>query len=140
MRYYHMAFIPVPEEGFAILSPDFQEIASQGKDLVDCMNMSMDVLNIVSKEYSEARKELPSPCSLAEAKSRVEEMLKELGFEIPVREIIFQMVPAPEADMRPVKISATFPRHTLDMIDLKAKAHGMSRSGFLAAAAQAYGG
>ena len=39
MRYYHMAFIPVPEEGFAILSPDFQEIASQGKDLVDCMNM-----------------------------------------------------------------------------------------------------
>ena len=42
------------------------------------------------------------------------------------------------ADMSLVRISATFTRRTLDIIDSKARAHGMTRSGFLAAAAQAY--
>ena len=41
------------------------------------------------------------------------------------------------ADMSLVRISATFTRRTLDIIASKARAHGMTRSGFLAAAAQA---
>ena len=47
-------------------------------------------------------------------------------------EVQYQLVGAPDKDMTPVKISATFTRYALDVIDRKAKARGMTRSGFLA--------
>lgn len=137
MRYFQMAFIPDETGGFSILSPDFPEVASQGESLEECMNMAMDALNIVTAEYARAGQALPEPCSLTEARQRIRDMLESLEEEVPA-DIVFQMVPAPEANLSQVRISATFTRHMLDIIDTKARAHGMTRSGFLAAAAQAY--
>ncbi len=137
MRYYYMAFIPDAKRGFSIFSPDFKEIASQGDTLPECMDMSLDALHIVTEAYAKAGKPLPDPCDLAEARRRIRAELESLDSEIPDG-IVYQLVAAPEASMSLVKISATFTRRTLDIIDMKAKAHGMTRSGFLAAAAQAY--
>lgn len=137
MQYYIMAFIPAEEGGYAILSPDFKEISSQGDSLPECVNMAQDALNTVAEEYARARRGLPAPCSLQEARERIRKELESLSVPEP-EDILFQLVPAPAADMSLVRISATFTRHTLDIIDSKARAHGMTRSGFLAAAAQAY--
>lgn len=137
MRYYYMAFIPTEQGEYIILSPDFQEVASQGTTLSECMEMSMDALQIVAKEYVRRKEPMPEPCDLQKAKVRIREELERLGGALG-KDSIFQLVPAPDANMAPVRISATFPRMTLDIIDTKAKAHGMTRSGFLAAAAQAY--
>lgn len=47
-------------------------------------------------------------------------------------------VPSPNLDTQIKKVAVSFSQHKLDMIDRKAKASGMTRSGFLAAAASAY--
>lgn len=137
MRYYYMAFVPVREGGYIILSPDFKEVASQGETVQECMEMSMDALQIVAKEYVQRKEPMPAPCDMQEARARVRAELECLGAPLG-EDIFFQLVPAPDASMTPVRISATFPQMTLDIIDAKAKARGMSRSGFLAVAAQAY--
>lgn len=137
MRYYYMAFIPAKEGGYIILSPDFKEVASQGNTLPECMEMSMDALQIIAKEYVRRKESMPAPCELQEAKARIRNELERLG-ETLGEDSLFQLVPAPDANMTPVRVSAIFPRMTLDIIDTKAKAHGMTRSGFLATAAQAY--
>lgn len=137
MRYYYMAFVPVREGGYIILSPDFNEVASQGDTVQECMEMSIDALQIIAKEYAQRKEPMPAPCDIQEARARVRAELEGLGVTLG-EDSLFQLVPAPDASMAPVRISATFPQMTLDIIDAKAKAHGMSRSGFLAAAAQAY--
>ncbi len=140
MKYYYMAFIPVPEGGFSIFSPDFKEIASQGETLEECMEMASDALNGVVEEYAKARKNLPSPCTLEEAKKRIANELLELDVNVPEEGIIFQLVKAPAADLTPIRISTTVTKYALDIIDSKAKAYGMPRSTFLVRAALAYEG
>ncbi len=130
-RYYYLAFMPCKEGVYAIFSPDFREITSQGETLAECMAMGEDALAIVAEEYAAQRREMPEPCALDEARRRMEAFFKEMDIT-PAGEVIYQLVGAPDADMTPVKISATFTRHALDVIDRKAKARGMTRSGFLA--------
>ena len=137
MRYYYMAFIPDAKRGFSIFSPDFKEIASQGETLVECMDMSLDALAIVTEDYARRGESLPAPCDLDEARKRIRAELESIDSKVP-EDIVYQLVAAPESSLALVKISATFTRRTLDIIDMKARAHGMTRSGFLAAAAQAY--
>lgn len=50
---------------------------------------------------------------------------------------LFLLIPAPGLNVSPVRVTVSFKRYTLDMIDCKAEAAGMTRSGFLAAAAAA---
>lgn len=138
MQYYIMAFIPAEEGGYAILSPDFKEIASQGEDLPECMEMATDALRCITEEYAKMKKSLPEPSTLEEARKKMEAEFEELEISVPPDAVLYQFIPAPSADMALVRISATFTRHTLDIIDSKARARGMTRSGFLAAAAQAY--
>lgn len=140
MCYYYMAFIPSQAGGFAILSPDFREIASQGDTEAECMEMASDALRIVVEEYAKIRKPLPVPCSLPEARERITREMKELDSHAPVDEILYQLVKAPTADLTTVKISATVAKYALDIIDEKAKAYGMPRSAFLVRAALAFNG
>ena len=128
--YYYLVFVPCEEGGFSIFSPDFREITSQGDTLAECMTMGEDALSVMAEEYAAQRRDMPSPCSLDEARSRMAAYFREMGIE-PAGEVLYQLVGAPDADMTPVKISATFTRFALDVIDRKARSRGMTRSGFL---------
>lgn len=138
MQYYCLAFIPAPEGGYAIFSPDFPELASQGEDIADCIEMAMDALRIIASEYAREKKALPVPSSFVEAKGKIAAELKGLGMDVPQENILYQFIPAPSVDMNCIEIPVTFTRRTLDIIDSKARARGMTRSDFLAAAAHAY--
>ena len=129
--FYYLAFVPCQEGGYAIFSPDFREITSQGETLSECMIMGEDALSIMAEEYAAQRRPMPAPCGLEEARRRMAAYFKEMEIE-PAGEVLYQLVGAPDADTTPVKISATFTRFALDVIDRKAKARGMTRSGFLA--------
>lgn len=134
--YYYAAFVP-DSSGYAILVPDLPEVASQGSDMAECMEMAADAVRNALEEYARARKDLPEPSDLAQTRRKVAAELAELGKTMP-EETIFQLIPAPSVDLTPVKISISVPRAMLHNIDAKAHAHGMTRSGFLVAAAQAY--
>ena len=73
---------------------------------------------------------------MQEAVERVKKERAESGLETP-EDTLYQYIHAPETSKMPVRISVTIPRATLDEIDNKARDAGMTRSGYLAAAALA---
>ena len=136
-KYYYAAFIPDAESGSSIFCPDFPVVASQGETVEECMDMAAEALALTVEEYAKARKPLPEPCGLEEARRRIEKELAELEVEA-AGEILYQLIPAPSVDLTPVKISLSIAKSVLESIDAKAARSGMTRSGFMAAAAQAY--
>ena len=81
---------------------------------------------------------IPEPSAREEAWAKLREQAAglEMG-DLPAGTELYP-VPSPELDTQVKKIAVSFSQYKLDMIDRKAKAAGMTRSGFLAAAASAY--
>ncbi|MDR3361270.1 MAG: type II toxin-antitoxin system HicB family antitoxin [Desulfovibrio sp.] len=141
MIYYFAVFIPAREGGYSIAFPDFPEAISQGEDLSDCMLMAADALALTVEEYGKARRELPPPSNLEDAQAwweREREREDEPSGIDAGRPALFQLFAAPEMDATPVRISVSLTKSVLAGADQKAKLLGLTRSGFLAAAAQAY--
>lgn len=59
---------------------------------------------------------------------------RQTGIKLPSAPLL-QLVPAPDLDDSLVRVSVSFRRYILNQIDRKAEEAGLSRSGFLAAAA-----
>lgn len=134
--YYYAAFIP-SETGYSIIVPDLPEVASQGETVQECMEMATEAVALVIEEYAKARKPMPKPSDLDKVKRKVEAEMASLEETLPDT-TLFQLIQAPSIELTPVKISISMAKSTLDTIDAKARSHGMTRSGFLVAAAQAY--
>lgn len=94
VRYYYAAFIPDEESGFSIFCPDFPEVASQGEAVEECIDMAAEAIPLSVEEYVKARKPLPEPCRLEEARRRIEHELAELE-SIPPGEVLYRLVPVP---------------------------------------------
>ena len=96
-----------------------------------------DVLAITAEEYAEVRKELPPPSSRERIEAWAEEQKNDPDLA-PGGRFLLQLFRVPELDTTPVRISISLAKSTLAQIDEKAKQAGYTRSGFLAAAAQAF--
>jgi predicted RNase H-like HicB family nuclease len=141
MTYYFAVFIPTKEGGYSIAFPDFPEAISQGEDLGECMVMAADALALTVEEYVKVRRDLPPPSSLEEAQAWWEREREEdpSGIEAG-RPALLQLFAAPETDATPVRVSVSLTKSVLASVDQKAKLLGLTRSGFLAAAAEVYSG
>lgn len=137
MTHYIALFLPVVEGGYSIFFPDFAEIASEGDNLDECMEMAADALSIAVIEYAKARRELPHPCSLEVAHAAAQAEMGSEGIDTQ-RDPVLQLIAAPSVDLTPVRISISVAKSALDDIDRKAQALGMTRSGFLVQSATAY--
>lgn len=137
--YYFALFLPVQEGGYAVEFPDIPEAFTQGSTLEECMDMARDVLSIAVEEYAKAKKQPPSPSPLAKVREAAEEAMRASGMDSS-REPLTQLFQAPEIDMTPVKLNISMTRAALAGIDEKARRLGMTRSGLLVRAAQAYAG
>lgn len=135
--YYFSIFLPVAEGGYAILFPDFPEVASEGDTPEECMEMATDALSIVVEEYARSRKALPAPSPLEKVQAIAAVEMESEGIDAS-RVPLFQLFAAPSVDLTPVKISLSIAKSVLESIDAKAARSGMTRSGFMAAAAKAY--
>lgn len=74
---------------------------------------------------------------MVQARSRIAHWCAEEDLPLP-EGTLFQMVPCEEVSTRLVRVNVSFPESVLERIDAKAKLAGMTRSGFLAVAAQRY--
>lgn len=135
MKTYFAAFIPDGEK-WSVLFADF-ELATQGDDLHTAFYAASEALSGRVKAILEDGEPLPEPSDAAHARAAIAEWCKEEGLALPEGTLL-QLVPCDEETERLVRINVSFPEHVLKRIDSKARAHGMTRSGFLAAAAQAY--
>ena len=80
--------------------------------------------------------EIPEPSPLEDAQAMLAERFA--AIDVDGSDAVWQLVPAPDISEQQARVNVSFKRYTLDMIDRKADAAGMTRSGFLAAAARAY--
>ena len=135
--YYLAAFMPAEEGGYDIVIPDVPNAFTCADTLEEGFEMAAAVLSMMLRDLVENTKAIPAPSPLEEVKTKTARHLKDIDHQ-PAGEILYQLVPAPNLDMAPVKVTISLPKAVLVDIDAKAKGHGYTRSGFLAAAAQAY--
>lgn len=135
MKTYFAAFIPSDGQ-WAVLFADF-ELSTQGDTLDEAFAAAQEALRGRVKCMLEDGDALPEPSDMVQARSRIAHWCAEE--DLPLAEgTLFQMVPCEEVGTRLVRVNVSFPESVLERIDAKAKLAGMTRSGFLAAAAQRY--
>jgi len=137
MAVYYAGFIPT-KEGFAVLFPDFPGCNSQGDSLENAVSMAAEALEGHIGAMLDDGDPIPQPRNRQEAQVALRKQFAALSMgKLPdMAEVL--PVPVPEFATRVKKVAVSFSGYRLDMIDRKAKALGMTRSGFLGTAAEAY--
>ncbi|MCR4666389.1 MAG: type II toxin-antitoxin system HicB family antitoxin [Desulfovibrio sp.] len=137
MSVYFAGFVPC-DQGYAVFFPDLPGCNSQGETLPEAFSMAMEALAGHLEAMADDGEIIPAPSGEAEALRKFKEQFAGLDMGPMPDGSVLHPVPAPELDTATAKVNVSFARYKLDMIDRKAKAAGMTRSGFLAAAAGAY--
>lgn len=135
--YYFAAFMPEPNGGFDIIIPDVPRAFTCAPTLNESVEMASAVLDMMLRDLVESNKPLPEPSTLDVVKEKVQQHLHDIE-HTPTGEILYQLIPAPELDETPVKVTISLAKSTLDEIDRQAKSLGYTRSGFLSKAAQVF--
>ena len=113
------------DSDFGVSFPDFPGCATAGRTLDDARTMAQDALSLHIEGLLEDGGALPAP-------SLLETVMSERGN----REGVAILVSAPRRAPRSVRVNVTIAADELAEIDAYATRHGLTRSGFLAAAAR----
>ncbi len=136
-KVYYAGFIPV-ENGYAVFFPDFLGCTSFGENLEDAFAMASEALEGHIEAMTDDNDEIPIPSTRENAIIKLQEYYKELDLAELPEGTFFLPVKAPLLDTKIKQIAVSLSKYKLDMIDKKATRAGMTRSGFLVAAANAY--
>ena len=137
MGAYYAGF--VPDDGqVAVYIPDLPGCITWGDDIQRAFASAIEAVSLHLVGMFEAGETIPKPSGASEALAKIRAKHEAEGFGPLPDETQLLLVPAPELEARPRKIVVSFRKPALDMIDRKAAAVGMTRSGFLARAAEAY--
>lgn len=123
--------------GYSVYFPDVPNVCAGGTSIQEAISNATEGLYVAMREIAEQNQAIPQPSSLEDVRASVKSMREADGLPYP-DDALFQYIPAPAPDMVPVRVNVTIPRAVLGEIDTKAKLAGMTRSGYLAAAALAY--
>ena len=139
MPCYYAAFLP-EQQGFSVLFPDIPGCQTHGETPSEAFAMAVDALSGHLEALAANNETLPIPSDATSAFALLQTMCTEYGVTLPedFAATSLQLIPALEQDSTLVRVSVSFRRSALTMIDRKAEAAGMTRSGFLAAAAARY--
>ncbi len=139
-RYYIAGIIREADgSGYSVYFPDVPNVCAGGTSVQEALSHATEGLYVALRDIAEQNKEIPEASSLEVVQARVKALREADGLPYP-DDALYQFIPAPSLDMVPVRVNVTIPRAVLGEIDAKAKLAGMTRSGYLAAAAMAYGG
>ncbi|MDZ7872791.1 MAG: type II toxin-antitoxin system HicB family antitoxin [Rhizobium sp.] len=114
-----------PNSDYGVSFPDFPGVATAGTDLDDARRMAEEALAFHVEGMIEDGEAIPEPSSL-------EAIMSDSGNSDAVAVLIPLRTPAKKA----VRVNITLAEDLLRAIDAHAEAHGLTRSGFLARAAE----
>ncbi|MDL2268376.1 type II toxin-antitoxin system HicB family antitoxin [Desulfosarcina sp. OttesenSCG-928-A07] len=137
MTVYYAGFIPT-DAVYAVLFPDLPGCNTEGDTLEGAFSMAVEAIAGHIVAMADDGDDIPEPSPRAEALAKLREQIAGLGFGDLPEGTELHPVPSPNLDMRTRQVAVSFSKYKLDMIDRKARAAGMTRSGFLAAAASAF--
>ena len=115
-----------PDSDCGVSFPDFPGCITAGATIDEVKDMAHKALPFHIKGMLEDGEKIPVP-------SRLEEIMPDPDYADAVA---FLVVTIPDLKPRAVRVNITIPEDTLHRIDAAAKKRGMSRSSFLAHAAQ----
>lgn len=137
MPVFYAGFIPT-KGGYAVLFPDFPGCCTEGDTLEEAFAMANDALAGHIEVMADDGEDIPAPSSHKQAEKKLESLYQNLDLgELPEGTAVFPVF-SPAIDTSIKKVAVSFSKYKLEMIDRKAHAAGMTRSGFLAAAASAF--
>lgn len=137
MAVYYAGFIPT-NGVYAVLFPDLPGCNTQGATMEGAFAMAIEAVSDHVVAMADDGDAIPSPTSKEQALAKLREQYAGLDFgELPAGTELHP-VQSPNLDTQIKKIAVSFSQYKLDQIDRKARAAGMTRSGFLAAAASAF--
>lgn len=125
MRDYIALIHKDAESDFGVSFPDLPGCVTAGVTLDDARAMAEEALALHLQGLEEDGEAIPAPSTL-------EYIMSDPGN----RSGVAILVRAPEASRRTVRVNVTLPEDALQRIDRYAAQHGLSRSGFLARAAE----
>jgi predicted RNase H-like HicB family nuclease len=136
-KMYIAAFMPAEEGGWDIVLPDVPGAFTCADTLEEAYMIASEVLALMLRDLAGDKKPLPEPSDLVTVREKTAGHLQTIDHR-PAGEILYQLIPAPNLDQTPVKVTISLPKAVLDAVDANARCNGMTRSGFLARAAEEY--
>jgi predicted RNase H-like HicB family nuclease len=137
MRSYYAVFIPEEDGKVAVWFPDVPGCTTWGESMEGAFAQAMDALEGHLEALADDEDPIPMPTAYEAAWDMVRQEFDKEGESMPEGTIL-QLVPVPNVGEKPVRINVSLRKSTLTMIDRKAELTGMTRSGFLSKAAEAY--
>ena len=137
MKTYYAGFIP-SEGKVSVIFPDVPGCSTWGENMEHAFAMAIDALAGHLEALANDNDHIPCPSVYEDAWTALRKEYE--GFELGAlpEETRMHPVPAPDLDARAKQVAVSFKKYALDMIDRKAAAVGMTRSGFLARAAESF--
>ena len=138
-RTYYIAGIIREDDGsgYSVYFPDVPNVCAGGTTIQEAISHATEGLGVALLDLAEQNREIPAPSALEDVQKAVQAIRREDGLPYP-DDALYPYIPAPSLDRVPVRVNVTIPRALLWEIDSKARLAGMTRSGFLTAAAMAY--
>ena len=133
---YHAVF--VPNDGkVSVFFPDLPGCLPWGDTFEEAFADAIEALELHLGGLVEDGDPIPAPSGRDEAWEKFVRSRAEENKDISDR-MQMQLVPAPDVEDTPVRVNLSVRRHILSMIDRKAEAAGLTRSGFISRAAESF--
>ncbi len=136
MQHYFAAFCPEHDGRFSVLFPDLPDVVTSGNDIDDAMTMARNVLKLHLEHLCRSGEPVPAPSTFEDARSKALALYEKLS-RVPVGEIFFPLIAAPDLDKTPMNISLSLPRNAVVALDRKAALAGMTLEGYITSLALA---
>ena len=135
---YYAGFIPGESGKVSVIFPDVPGCATWGENREHAFAMAIDALAGHLEAMADDGDVIPAPSGYDAAWGALRKEVASYGLGPLPAGTTVHPVPAPALDMRTKQVAVSFKKYALDMIDRKAEAVGMTRSGFLHKAAEAF--
>ena len=137
MEMYYAGFVPY-EGKVSVFFPDVPGCVTDGDSMEHAFAMAIDALAGHLEALADDGDPIPAPSGYDDAWALLRTEYESLDLGPLPQGTIIHPVPSPDMDMRTRQVSVSFKKYVLDMIDRKAESAGLTRSGFLHKAAEAY--
>lgn len=137
MRAYYAVFVPEDDGKVSVWFPDIPGCQTWGENMEHAFAQAMDALGGHMEALADDGDPVPAPSQYDVVMDKARRDFAKENETMPAGTAL-QLVPAPDVEEKPARVNVSFRKATLSMIDRKADLAGMTRSGFLARAAEAY--